>query len=461
MLLNSFSFVIFFAALFGVFYLVPAALRKYALLLGNLLFLVYAGPVSLIALLLCLVVTFISGLQIAKARATNAPFYAGLFCLLGVLAYFKYAAAAGNTATTDGASGIPLGISYITFQALAYLVDLKQRKYESEKSPIHFTNYLLFFSKVQAGPIERPQHMLPQLRRSLSFEHTSGVIGMRLFLWGMFKKFVVANNISAVTAPAFVNPAAYSGLSLFLVMLYYSFQLYADFSGYTDMARGTARMLGIDLAENFNRPFISRNITEFWRRWHISLSSWFNEYVFTPLTVETRAWGMTGILFSLITTFTLVGLWHGASINFLLFGALHGLAIAIELITQKRRKKIIKKLPGALNGLLGITYSFLFLSITMVLYNVNSITGFLSYFGNMFSNSSAGHKTILFPFQNVMLLTPVIILLFVEFAAERPGFKTLFSSYKPLRWAGYVCLLGFLALLGQFHSEAEFIYVHF
>jgi alginate O-acetyltransferase complex protein AlgI len=270
-----------------------------------------------------------------------------LLCLslaanLGVLGFFKYfnffvdsaviaLATLGldfNTSTLNII--LPVGISFYTFQTLSYTIDIYRRNIRPHDSFVEYLVFVSFFPQLVAGPIERASHLLPQFTKARSFDRALAISGCRLFLWGMFKKMALADNLARVVDPAFASPESATGGVLAVATIAFAFQIYGDFSGYSDMAAGMARLMGIDLQRNFAYPYFAASLNEFWRRWHISLSTWFRDYVYIPLGGSRRDESTT--IRNLTMTFLLSGLWHGAAWNFIIWGAYHGLLLVLERV---------------------------------------------------------------------------------------------------------------------------------
>jgi len=233
---------------------------------------------------------------------------------------------------------VPLGLSFHVFQSLSYVIEVYRGKWKAERNFFVYALYVMFFPQLVAGPIERPQHLLPQFRAEHQWRDENAITGLERMLWGFFKKMVIADNLAPIVDHIF-GTVPHNGPVLILGVVLFTYQLYCDFSGYSDIAVGTARVLGFEIMENFNRPFAARSIADFWRRWHISLSSWLRDYLFTPLLWLWRGAGQLGFYASLLVTFTLIGLWHGANWTYVVFGALHGAYMVIGAATQKWRNR--------------------------------------------------------------------------------------------------------------------------
>ena len=271
---------------------------------------------------------------------------------------------------------LPVGISFYTFHGLSYVIDIYYEKIEPEKNFINYGVFVSFFPLLVAGPIERATHLLPQITKKRNFDYSIAVDGLKQILWGVFKKVVIADNCAEFANQIFNNSFDYSGWTLLLGTLFFTFQVYADFSGYSDIAIGTAHLLGIDLIRNFNFPFFSKNVSEFWRRWHISLSSWFNDYIFIPIASNSgwRKLGLKGVCLAIFITFTLCGLWHGANWTFVIYGFLQSFAIVFELLFKKQRTFIFSKLPAWLCSRLSMFITFSYFCFSLIFFRSRNIT---------------------------------------------------------------------------------------
>lgn len=319
--------------------------------------------------------------------------------LLGVFKYFNFFAdslvsLAGmaniELSYTTLAIVLPVGISFYTFQTMSYTIDVYRKKLKASHQLIEVSSYIAFFPQLVAGPIERGAHLLPQFLkpRKLSYEQFNS--GLYLFLWGMFKKAVIADNLSTISDPVFSNPAAYSSGELLVALLAFTFQIYCDFSGYSDMARGVARALGFDLMVNFNIPYLSRTPSEFWRRWHISLSSWLRDYLYIPLGGNRK--GNFGTYRNLFLTMLLGGLWHGASWTFVLWGVAHGLILIVYRLL--RVDEFVASLSGRTifirySANLGLVAAmFCFVVFTWLLFRAESFAVVSAFLNGIFSFDS-------------------------------------------------------------------------
>jgi len=354
MLFNSFSFLVFFPVITIGFFSVPRRLRVIFLLLASCCFYMAFFPEYILILFFLITVDFFAAQAIEKRLGGERKRYLILsICAnLGILFVFKYfnffnlniAALASflhwNYSPALLSIALPLGLSFHTFQSLSYVIEVYRGKSKPEKNFLSYALYVLFFPQLVAGPIERPQNLLPQINNLHDFDTHNARLGLERMLWGFFKKLVIADQLALIVNPLFLNPPQ-NGPAIWCMMLLFAYQLYCDFSGYSDIAIGSAQVLGFRLSENFNRPYASRSITEFWRSWHISLSYWLRDYLYIPLggnRVSRARWYL-----NIMTTFILIGLWHGANWTFVAFGALHGFYRVFGTTTEKLRLDIWKK----------------------------------------------------------------------------------------------------------------------
>ena len=353
MQLNSIGFFAFFAVVFAAYWALPARWRAPLLFAASMGFYACFGSAYLLLLLGCITAVWAGGQWLAAAP-TKARLRLALVLAFAPLALFKYFDfASGLLASALSAIALPVspvllrlaqpvGISYYTFQAASYLVDIYRGKQKAEKNFFLCGLFLSFFPQILAGPMTRPRVLAPQFAAPRAFCYETAIASAQIILLGVFKKMVVADSLAGWIATYYRNGyKVYSG-SLLLLALFYTIQIYADFSGYTDMARGFAGLLSIDLAENFRTPYLSASVKEFWGRWHISLSSWLSEYLYIPLGGSRVS--KPRHCFNLFVTFVLSGLWHGASVMMLLWGALHGFYMVFGTLTKPLRDKLFRLL---------------------------------------------------------------------------------------------------------------------
>ncbi len=363
MVVNSNDFWIFFAATIIPYFLLFKAGSKWQnawLLLASYFFYGWADWRMLPLLAVATIVFYWLGNAIGNNVETNPKKAArfktlGIVLGLGVLVYFKYlgfmvdqfAALFRSWGMNVGESTfsiiMPIGISFFTFKLMSYVMEVNLGNLKPEKDIVKFGTYVAFFPTILSGPIDRSGQFLPQLSTGRKADASDLSEGLKLVLWGMFLKMCIADRLAPWTDAVFNNYEHHNATSIIVASVLYLIQMYTDFAGYSDMAIGVSRMMGLKVTENFHRPFFAQNAAEYWRRWHMSLTEWITDYVFKPLTVSFRDWGMWGIYLAAIINLVLIGAWHGANWTYVLFGLYHGILIAIVTALEKSRKKFEKK----------------------------------------------------------------------------------------------------------------------
>ena len=483
MVFNSFAFFAFFIVAAIVYWLLPGKYRWLWLLAASTFFYAYAQPQYLPVPFAIAIVGYYAGLAIEKAASENKKkkiFIAAAAAIIATLVFFKYTNFFGSffTGAVNFISGklfhsqyiapgslfidiaAPLGISYITFQAIGYLIEIKRGNEKAEKHFGHFASYLLLFTKIIAGPVERAHHFLPQLKASFKFNYGNITSGARQMLWGLFKKIVVADRLSIYVDAAYNNYEHHSGITLLFASFCYAFQIYADFSGYTDMALGFSRMLGLELMPNFNRPFLAKSVTEFWRRWHMSLSTWFADYFYSPLAMAKRDWGKWAAIFASFVTFTVLGFWHGPNWVFVVFGALQGAMLSIELLTRKQRKNMRKKIPQWLNDTAGTFFTVSFFGFSSIFFRSASVEDALNVTGRIARFNGA----LFYDSISTLLLIVLGLLYILLHDVKAEFFDNRFSLSQSRYWLvrnGYYCVLIIILLATGVFDGGEFIYFQF
>lgn len=353
MVFTSKEYLVFFLLCATGYFLLRWRFRWILLLVASYVFYAAGEAQHLVLLIAVSLATYFAGLLLDRMRdgpARATLFTVAVVALLAPLFIYKYLGfvlqsaqgfvADGGVPTSLGFSLLlPLGISFFTFQALGYLIDIYRHDHGAERHPGILALYIAFFPQLIAGPIERAGRLLPQFRRHARLEPGALVSGGRLILWGAFKKLVIADNLSPYVDTVYAAPTTHTGLPLLIATVFFAFQIYCDFSAYVDIGRGCARILGIDLMRNFDRPYGARSIAEFWRRWHISLTSWFRDYVYVSLGGNRR--GLAVKSRNVAIVFLLSGLWHGANWTFVVWGGLHGLALIALLWTADLRARVV------------------------------------------------------------------------------------------------------------------------
>ncbi len=383
---------VFFFGLFSIFYVLYAAffnriqVRNGLLLLFSLF--IYYKLSGLYVVLMCLVALsdFIIGKQILKTQNESKKKWwlvLSLTISVGSLIYFKYTpfilenvnAVLGSNFTPPTGFLMPIGISFYIFKTISYVMDCYNEMIEEpEKNYFDYLLFLSLFTTLVAGPIVRARDVLPQLKQKLEVNKDFIGQGFYLILIGAVKKYLIADFLWVnFIERVFTSPTIFSGFDNLMAMLMGTIQFYYDFAGYTDMMLGISLLLGVQLQGNFNRPFMAQNISDFWRRWHITLSTWLNEYVFMPMSFAWRSGGKAGVVFASLFTFVISGIWHGPKYTYILWGTLHGAAIAWDVASQNWRFKLKKKINGTLYKVISIILTFAFISLTMVIFNVKQL----------------------------------------------------------------------------------------
>ena len=478
MIFNSFPFLIFFTAFFFAYWLCSSNLKlQNALLLaGSYFFYAWADWRFLSYMVAISLFNFMLGIYIARSPSEKIRKWLlnlGLFQGIGALAFFKYynffigsfndlfrSMHLGMSLMTLNLL-IPVGISFFTFRVISYLLDIEKRKIEATKDWIVFFNYVAFFPAVLSGPIDKAKTFIPQVEKKRSFDYVLAVDGMRQILWGLFKKIVIANNCGVTTDLIFGNYQNLSSSTLLLGTFLYTIQIYADFSGYSDMAIGFSKLIGFRITKNFEFPFFAQNIADFWRRWHISLTAWLTEYVFTPLSIAFRDYNKAGLIFAIIINFTIIGIWHGANWTYVLFGFLHGcyfIPLILKGTMNKKKKFDPSNTFPTRTELFNMLSTFVLVMFTFIIFRSATITDAFQYFIGIFTKSILSRPDQLqFP-----LLGLIGFLLAVEWIArnkEHALSNFAFQWKKPLRFAFYFLLLTAIFLFSS--KEQEFIYFKF
>ena len=357
---------------------------------------------------------------------------------------------------------LPVGISFYTFHGVSYLHDLYYKKIDQETSIVNYGVFISYFPLLVAGPIERASTLLPQLKKKRFFNYNFSVSGLRLILLGMFKKVVIADPLSVFNDTIFLNYNSLDFTILILGAIGFSVQVYADFSGYTDMARGISRLMGIELIKNFNFPFFSKSIPEFWSRWHISLSSWMNDYIFKPCAVYFRDYRKYGILIAIFITFFISGLWHGASWNFIVWGLLYAF-LYIPYLFFFKKSFIINTNNSSLSlkDLANIFIIFIMVCIAFVFFRLQNISDAFEYLERIFTLAKLESEYIFYNSQKILLSAHVSLIIFIDYCLFSSNYiykLTIRSSlFRYLIYSIMLCLI----LIYFNRTGAQFIYFQF
>jgi alginate O-acetyltransferase complex protein AlgI len=407
MIFSTASFLLFFIFFFLLYWFVfnkNTSAQNYLLLAGSYFFYGWWDWRLLLFLVTYSLLVFVTGIKTGNTEHPKKKRFflvTGLCICIGALFFFKYYnffvlslkdalhAVNVNFHITTLHIIIPLGISFLSFRAISYLLDIDKGKLKPTTDWVIFFNYLAFFPTVLSGPIDKAKTFIPQLEKKRMFDYNRAADGLRQITWGLFKKLVIADNCASITDSVFNDFQSMPGSTLLAGAFFYTIQIYADFSGYSDMAIGLSRLLGFEVTKNFNYPFFSRNIADFWRRWHISLTTWLTEYIFTPLTIAFRDYGNAGLIAAVLINFTLIGLWHGPSWTFILFGFLHGcffIPLILKGTLNKRIKTSESNLPSTIE-FLRMTGTFLLVMFSFILFRSPTIADAMQYYRNILSPS--------------------------------------------------------------------------
>ena len=467
MLFNSWEFLFFFPIVTILFFITPHKARWFILLGASSIFYCYFIPVYLLILFFTIAVDYAAGIFIEESKRNKKLWLiASIVANVGVLAIFKYYNFfIGNIHSFTNIRFpllhliLPIGLSFHTFQAMSYTMEVYYGREKAERHLGLYALYVMFYPQLVAGPIERPQNMFPQFKTQQYFSWDNFLNGLRLILWGFFKKVVIADRIADFVAPVFNHPEQQHFLVLWLGIIFFAIQIYCDFSGYSDIAIGCAKVMGYDLMLNFNRPYFARSIGEFWRRWHISLSTWFRDYVYKPLGGSKR--GYLNTCKNLLIIFALSGLWHGAGWTFIVWGLIHGIARVIELLIQRFAKLSKYKVVGYVVTMAIVLFAWIF-------FRASSIENALAVIKHLFSFKTNAQ---IYPIGDIAKesvqyskasIIYIMITIAFMFLTEKYTDPKMFSLNRSQTKDIIFCVIVLLAILltGVF-NKTSFIYFQF
>lgn len=479
MFFNSFEYAIFLPIIFIIYWFIlnkNLKLQNLFLLISSYFFYSCWDWKFLFLLAFSTILDYISGLKIYNSNTQIKKkiwLIISVSINLGFLGFFKYynffiesfadlIQKLGFTAHYSTLNIIlPVGISFYTFHGLSYVFDIYNKKIKPSHNWIEYALFVSFFPLLVAGPIERATHLLPQIEKPRKFNYELAVSGLKQILWGLFKKIVIADNCAKAVNLIFNSYESQSGGTLLLGAILFSFQIYGDFSGYSDIALGSGKLLGIKLIKNFNYPYFSRSIAEFWRRWHISLSSWFKDYLYIPLGGSKG--GTIKRIRNTFIIFLVSGFWHGANWTFILWGGLNALFILPSIIfkTNRNNMDIVAKgkiLPN-FKEFFQIVYTFLLASFAWIFFRSESLSQAFSYINKMFNSIHLPDLSIF----NLSLFPLLLLLIIVEWKGRENNYaieKLFYKSKTCIRWSFYYILIILMLVFGQKNSQ-EFIYFQF
>jgi alginate O-acetyltransferase complex protein AlgI len=489
MLFNSLQFLIFFPLVTALYFAIEHRWRTLFLLAASCVFYMAFVPSYILILAFTIVVDFAAGLWIESAQGRRRRLFlaasiAANVSALSVFKYFNFLAGNANAlanvlhlpyAVPTLDILLPIGLSFHTFQAMSYTIEVYRGHQKAERSFLTFALYVMFYPQLVAGPIERPQNLLPQFRQCHRFDYVEAVYGLQRMAVGMFKKVVIADNLAILVDRIYQNPSQYHGLPLVVATLFFAFQIYYDFSGYTDIALGAAQVMGFRLMENFRAPYFSHSIGEFWRRWHISLSTWFKDYVYIPLggnRVSTPRHYL-----NLLAVFMLSGLWHGANWTYVVWGLLHGAFLIVGDATRSVRGRLssavgLERVPR-LSGALSLASTFVLVTIAWVFFRAASLADALYVLSNLSQGLLADATSLLrgetvqgltmkaLAFNGCLLLAAVGVEWLITRAGELHEVTWMTRQPVWLRYGCYFMLIYGPLVLGSAAVNQQFIYFQF
>ena len=472
MLFNSFEFLLFIPIVFVLYWFVfkPLRWQNVLVLVASYFFYGWWSWKFMILLGISTFLDYLYGFSVASPNRKKAKFFLWLSIInnLGILCAFKYynffAQEFQHAFKLVGLHlnpvllqvAIPIGISFYTFHGMSYVFDIYRGKQKPVSNFVDYAVFVSFFPLLVAGPIERANHLLPQIQKKRFFDYTRAVEGCRLILWGLFKKVVIADSLATIVDGLFNNYHDQHGVSLIIGAIAFSFQIYGDFSGYTDIALGTAKLFGFELLSNFRFPYFSRDVAEFWRRWHISLSSWFRDYLYIPLGGSKQ--GKLKAVRNTFVIFLVSGFWHGASWNYISWGFIHACAFLPLLLLQRNRKHASdvvaqNRLFPTLKELWQMGATFTFVTFAWVFFRAKDMTEAFGYLKGIFSNYK--HPLDLLSYCNVFYYIIPLILGDWWLRRDERNLKV------PQRGASFIYIMLGVLILFYFGKKTNFIYFQF
>jgi alginate O-acetyltransferase complex protein AlgI len=468
MLFNSLHFLFFLPIVISVYYLLPHRFRWILIFISSCYFYMALIPVYIVVLFAIILLDYSTAIIIENHNGSlkKLAFQISICANIGLLAFFKYFNFGNENLTwflglfhrSNPIENLdiilPIGLSFHTFQSMSYTTDVYRGKIKAERHLGYFANYVLFFPQLVAGPIERYERLGAQLQKAQRFLYTNFAEGFRLILFGFFAKMVIADNLAEIVNTIYSDPLHHNSLSIVIAIIFFSFQIYADFYGYSLIAMGAAKLMGISLVENFKTPYLATSITDFWRRWHISLSTWFRDYVYIPLGGKNVKYGKW--ILNILIVFTISGLWHGARWTFVLWGLIHGFLYMIERGTNKMLK-IKKEETNALFDLFRILKTFLVISVAWVFFRAESLTKVKEIFNSLLNNRSVNDDLIVD--HKIWILLGIFIVFDLLLFNKRID---VWLGSKPIyiRWLTYsILIFGVMAMAGT--EKLPFIYFQF
>ncbi len=485
MLFNSIGFAIFLPIVFFLYWFVmkkPLWIQNGLLLISSYFFYACWDYRFMFLLIFSTLLDFFTAIKMYDAQNQNRRkfwFWLSVIINLGFLGIFKYynffATSFVEALSKVGIKSnlwtiqviLPVGISFYTFHGLSYVIDNYKRRIKPVRNFVEYAVFVSFFPLLVAGPIERATHLLPQVQKSRKFDFDKAVDGLRQIIWGLFKKVVIADNVADYVNNIFNNSSHYGGSTLLLGAIFFAFQIYCDFSGYSDIAIGTARLFGIELFRNFAFPYFSRDIAEFWRRWHISLSSWFRDYLYIPLGGS--KFGILKSVRNIFIIFIVSGFWHGANWTFLVWGALNAIYFLPLLLLKRNRNNLeivaAGKLLPSFRDFFNIVATFGLTVFAWIFFRSETMSKAISFIRNIFSFSlftKPAGSVFLGMFNPLIIFTLVLLFLLIEWIGREGQYAISFfhNKWRPfIRWCFYYCIVFCIFYFAG--DKKEFIYFQF
>jgi alginate O-acetyltransferase complex protein AlgI len=470
MLFNSFRFLVFLAVVAVAHFSLPARMRWAWLLAASCFFYMQFIPIYIVILVITIVIDYFAALMIertadlAEKRKYLALSAASVCLMLFFFKYFNFfndnAGALAKTIGWNYPVGalriiLPIGLSFHTFQSLSYVIEVYRGRQKAERHFGIYSLYVMYFPQLVAGPIERPQNLIPQFHNFQPFRWPKFRDGLFLALWGLFKKVVIADCLSQYVESAYDNFGNHTGTTLLLATYFFSIQIYCDFSGYTDIARGVSQIFGVDLMKNFETPYFSRSISEFWSRWHISLSTWFKDYVYVPLGGNRVT--LPRYIRNIFVVFLLSGFWHGANWTFIIWGVLHGFYLTAERLLSQRMARAENSTPSPVVNFLKIVITFHLVTLSWVLFRARSLVEA----GDILKKILFNHGALFWNAIIVQSVCGIILLLAWDAFHHRTAFWDRLDRVAiPTKALAAIALLFGIVLFG-IESHVQFIYFQF
>jgi D-alanyl-lipoteichoic acid acyltransferase DltB (MBOAT superfamily) len=477
---NSTEFLAFLSITLLVFYSIKAKYRWIILLISSLIFIYSFSLHFLIFTLAFAIFNYLIAIAISKCKEGTLKtlwYQIGVWMNIGLLIFYKYAnflidnifSLFGKTIDNHGTPLleliVPIGISFYTFQSIGYLIDVKRGTKPAEINPGKFILFIMYFPKFISGPVERSGNLLPQINKELDWNGTLFYEGLLQMLWGFFKTIVISDRLSvfvnSVTGDIYGSSSMVLLINFFIQFLY----LYINFSGYTDIVLGISKLFGISLINNFNRPLFAVNVSDYWRRWHISLTSWCNDYIFRRVILKRIKWRQWASVYAVFITFLIIGIWHGASWNFVILGLLQGIAINYEFFTKKARLNVGRKLPIWLNTSLSRLFTIIFICISHVFFFTKNIHDALYYFSSMFRGSANSVTTSSFGYtvKDIIIVSLGILIIFLSEYRDETGKKSIKAVIVNNKYLFWIVVAGTIVMLiiTGVNKSSGFIYEQF